>query len=77
MVQAILQGRKTQTRRVVKPQPHETRAKGKDVIEVSNYFTGDPEKGKAYYWKENGVWNSSERFKCPYGQVGDVLWDLS
>jgi hypothetical protein len=74
MVQAILDGRKTQTRRVVKPQPEETRAKGKEVIQVSDYCTGAPEKGQAYYWKHNGAWNGSESFKCPYGKVGDLLW---
>jgi hypothetical protein len=74
MVQAILDGRKTQTRRVVKPQPAETRAKDKHVIEVDAYCTGAPKSGMAYYWKDGGVWNSSERFKCKYGYVGDVLW---
>jgi hypothetical protein len=74
MVKANLDGRKTETRRVIKPQPDDTRAKGKNVKTVADYFTGVPEKGKAYYWKANGSWNSSEPFKCPYGQPGDILW---
>ncbi len=73
MVCAILDGRKTQTRRVLKPQPDQTRAKGKKVIDVSPYHTGAPEFGQAYYWQENGCWNSSERFKLPYA-IGDRLW---
>ncbi len=74
MVQAIIKGNKTQTRRIVRPQPAETRAKDKNVIEVDAYCTGAPKSGMAYYWKDDGVWNSSERFKCKYGHVGDVLW---
>jgi hypothetical protein len=74
MVKANLDGRKTETRRIIKPQPDDTRAKGKNVKTVADYFTGVPEKGKAYYWKANGCWNSSEPFKCPYGQPGNILW---
>lgn len=74
MVIAILEGRKTMTRREIKPQPDQTRAQGKNVIEVADYCTGSADKGLAYYWKNNGVWNSSEPFKFPYGKVGDVLW---
>ena len=55
MVRAILDGRKTQTRRVVKPQP--------DHI-VRN----------AYHIKGNDVPRRGEDIKCPYGQIGDVLW---
>jgi len=74
MIQALLDGRKTQTRRVIKPQPNETSAQGKRILEVVDYFTGVPSLGKAYYWKECGCWNSSEAFQCPYGKVGDLLW---
>lgn len=73
MVQALLDGRKSQTRRILKPQPEDTRAKGKRIIKVADYSTGSPKQGQAYYWKENGCWNSSESFKIPFA-VGDRLY---
>ena len=67
MVRAILAGTKTQTRRIVKPQPHaahnpqhaEARAAGwvwmaHDDRPGYSFATGD--------------------FRCPYGQPGDRLW---
>lgn len=55
MVRAILDGNKTQTRRIVKPQPDED--------------------GLAFLL-HGGRWQdtSGVDYKCPYGQVGDVLW---
>jgi DNA-directed RNA polymerase subunit H (RpoH/RPB5) len=74
MVQAILDGRKTQTRRVVKPQPYTVRkgkAWQKDYVTVwsDDFFeivTTDkhPETGQQIV----------KPIKCPYGQAGDVLW---
>ena len=58
MVQAILAGRKTQTRRVVKPQP----------IEWLEHVSGDLFCDK----HTSGILPKS--FKCPYGKKGDVLW---
>lgn len=74
MVQALLAGRKTMTRRIVDPQPENTNAKGKKVIKVADWFTGLPDRGPAYYWKDNGCWNSSKPFKYKYGKDGDILW---
>lgn len=59
MVRAILDGRKTQTRRVVKPQP--------DF--VANYY--EPEKKRAAY--KGGSVNPG-LLRCPYGRPGDTLW---
>ena len=73
MVKAILDGRKSQARRVVRPQPNETKAAKYQVIKVADYFTGCPQAGLAYYWSNQGCWNSSESFKCRY-QVGDKPW---
>ena len=59
MVRAILDGRKTQTRRVVKPQP--------DF--VTNYY--EPNKPRAAWV---GGSSDPALVKCPYGQPGDALW---
>jgi len=60
MVSAILEGRKTQTRRVVKPQP-----------DGSPYWTFHKEIGA--FFPAN--YESKPAFlKCPYGQTGDRLW---
>jgi hypothetical protein len=67
MVRAILEGRKTQTRRALKLQ--------NDVAtKVAEYHTGEPSLGFAYYRKIGGVWHRSLPFACPFGKVGDRLW---
>ena len=63
MVKAILEGRKTQTRRVIKPQP-------------PSKFPYPWLSGSRVIWseKEAGdypMWNNFSQ--CPYGQVGDRL----
>lgn len=75
MVKAILAGWKTQTRRVIKPQPPEdvTEIVGPTVYEpakVDRYgelVPGEPVYGVYDKWGEWGA-------KCPYGQPGDILW---
>lgn len=70
MVEAILDGRKTQTRRVVKPQPKtqhrsDTRlqfyARRGENWEVKDKWAGDG-------------FSILDSFKCPYGKPGDILW---
>lgn len=58
MVRAILDGNKTQTRRIVKPQP--------DLVHgdiVAMYTPEDQRLGRL-----------GKAILCPYGQVGDQLW---
>ncbi len=65
MVRAILAGTKTQTRRVVKPQPNQ----------ISQRY-GDIEQSEKYS-DEWFQWDGGERgesFTCPYGAAGDRLW---
>ena len=58
MVRAILEGRKTMTRRIVKPQPKIVHAQHDDAsITTERIFrAGD------------------KRIHCPYGRAGDRLW---
>lgn len=63
MVQAILEGRKTHTRRITKIQSLHER-----VISLD----GKNEKGWMAY--PEGAISRGKFVKCPYGQPGDVLW---
>lgn len=63
MVRAVLDGRKTQTRRVIKPQPELTSNSG---FKWKGYLYG---RGFSY---QETCWNFLH--KCPYGQPGDRLW---
>lgn len=61
MVQAILEGRKTQTRRVIKPQPYKHCSDP-----YYNPASFEPDRG--WYFKGGG------KYKCPFGVPGDQLW---
>lgn len=72
MVRAVLDGRKTQTRRVMKVQP-ESNQLGLLRITAS---TNRSDIGK-YHWAESNATGNhvrSKLFACPYGAVGDRLW---
>lgn len=65
MVKAILEGRKTQTRRIVKPQPF-----------LNKQYSSEEPTYKEWL-SMNGSHNDSvEKWIqfCPYGKVGDQLW---
>jgi hypothetical protein len=64
MVRAILEGRKTMTRRIVKPQP----ASGK----MTMLYQDRPE--RHYDAMEVGGGENSRFYRCPYGRVGERLW---
>ena len=65
MVKAILEGRKTQTRRVIKPQP-ETVMDGE--IDCAGNQCG-------YSWVLSWKGHELSPWRdCPYGNPGDVLW---
>jgi hypothetical protein len=74
MVRAILEGRKTVTRRIVKHQPD---APVTDAIPKRDFPHGPPTIN--WYWRPrhghlNGVPSHGWDFKCPFGQPGDRLW---
>lgn len=59
MVRAILEGRKTQTRRIVTPQPNDSWSKPPIGVSESGH------------WVSHGCQSD---LKCPYGTVRDHLW---
>lgn len=71
MVRAILDGRKSQTRRVVKHQPN-----GSEIVVGRFHPTvirrGEEEPGAEIFgaYSLDGEWG----LKCPYGEPGDKLW---
>lgn len=67
MVRAILDGRKTQTRRVIKPQP----------LGVINFCSVRDGRLRTYQDRPSGrhhVLEKPDNLKCPYGNLGDHLW---
>lgn len=77
MVRALLDGRKTQTRRICKSQPYSNGHgwDGNDIICHNDYLPPSAmlmdAGGKAMYTTSNFEGWESE---CPYGQPGDQLW---
>jgi len=74
MVRAIIEGRKTVTRRAIKHQPD---VPVTDAIPRRNCPHGSAT--VEWYWRPkhghlNGVPSHGWDFKCPYGQPGDRLW---
>lgn len=74
MVRAILEGRKTVTRRAIKHQPD---VPVTDAIPRRDYPHGPATVD--WYWRPqhghlNGVPSHGWDFKCPYGEPGDRLW---
>ena len=71
MVRAVLAGKKTQTRRIVKPQPDWDSPK--PCCETTrDGFQGAVNRGM---WSCGGTWTDDEDpRRCPYGQPGDRLW---
>ncbi len=65
MVLAILEGRKTQTRRVIK---------GGRSFPISRRYRTKIHRSRAGMVLEGVTLDSGELLKCPYGQVGDRLW---
>ena len=72
MVRAILEGRKTVTRRAIKPQPF-IDASGNFCWNGSNY--GQNERGPRSSALASPIpCSKTKRVACPYGRPGDRLW---
>ncbi|MBJ2080619.1 hypothetical protein [Serratia ureilytica] len=71
MVRAILDGRKTQTRRVMKPQPEPCYRGGhwwpSNAFKTMLHIEEQMQNGQ-------GGWKGLAGDACPFGQVGDRLW---
>ncbi len=72
MVRAILDGRKTQTRRIMKVQPDTPEFGLRCIIEssIANEIG-------LYFWSQEdarGIKARSKQFSCPCGDVGDRIW---
>ncbi|MGP2481262.1 hypothetical protein ACTUSZ_00210 [Pantoea eucalypti] len=78
MVRAVLDGRKTQTRRIIQSPAKNMQAAGQKVIDYRE--PGDKWYGEHVFSMRNhsGTWcdYTKEQFlaKCPFGSVGDRLW---
>lgn len=72
MVRSIIDGRKTQTRRIMAIQPEHSELGLRRVIDSKN----GRDNGK-YFWSQSGACGLKMRskvFGCPYGEVGDRIW---
>ncbi|HIB5425021.1 TPA: hypothetical protein ACWW9W_003480 [Klebsiella pneumoniae] len=71
MVRAILDGRKTQTRRIMKPQPEPCPRGGhwwpSNVFKTMLHVEEEMQNGK-------GGWGGIVGDACPFGDVGDRIW---
>lgn len=71
MVRALLDGRKTMTRRIVKPQPPE----GHAYHGITVCSTAARDLGSAVWaLGTSPLLRDVHRVRCPYGQPGDRLW---
>lgn len=67
MVKALIDGRKTQTRRVLNPQPSALPLPPDMPDALNTSF-------RAYVWNENKPAPVNLHLHCPYGSPGDLIW---
>jgi hypothetical protein len=70
-VENLLAGRKTQTRRIVKPQPSAA------AVDAGVIASGTKSNGAWWWLDSKDLMDAStvdEEFRCPYGVPGDLLW---
>ena len=71
MVRAILDGRKTQTRRAIKPQPP---AEAESVLRQLYSQDAPKNDGAWTWWAGKPQTPITKPLFCPYGAPGDTLW---
>lgn len=72
MVQALLAGRKTQTRRIMKPQPS---SRATEIFHCTKGgWPKTPWHARLELPADPGYYEVTDLYKCPYGEVGDILW---
>ncbi|MGI6907627.1 hypothetical protein ACRCLU_08955 [Klebsiella pneumoniae] len=81
MVRALLDGRKTQTRRIMKVQPSEDFTPMNMALETdykARWYTPGVVDKDGYLQPASkeifGVSNENEGYSCPFGAVGDRIW---
>lgn len=80
MVKAILEGRKTQTRRVMKPQPPTVESvrerSGTSYSIAAGTWCGAPHKFFTCgpVWAVRELNNDVSTWECPHGRIGSRLW---
>lgn len=73
MVQAKLDERKTETRRIIKPQPSDSWMEGTKQFSPNGSMYDY--KGKQLFWLSDGGYNADDgEIRCPFGKPGDVLY---
>ncbi len=70
MIQALLAGRKTQTRRLVNPQPSTVAT---DISYNPKQWPKKPWVAKFKYG-DRDVWEVTDSYKSKYGEAGDLIW---
>jgi hypothetical protein len=79
MVKAILEGRKTETRRIIKPQPYWMPGRPDWQPPNPDQWGWDPNQDHHHIWRADedpnqGDWGPWMRSMCLFGQPGDRLW---
>lgn len=73
MVRALLEGRKTQTRRLVKPQPTFIQSSGRWKYPLPKKHNNNG-RCEAVYTASREWWEYLPEAALPYGKPGDLLW---
>jgi hypothetical protein len=71
MVQALLEGRKTMTRRIVKPQPD---IRATEIVSSNAWPKQGDHVARFEMLSTPQCYEVTNILKCPYGKPGDIIW---